>query len=255
MKDNIYIKEEARQGIIRGIRKCAEAVGGTMGTGGSNALIECVENPGHFSTNDGVTILEHIYFVDPLEEMGRKILLEAVKRANKQSGDGSSTTTILTAAIIQEGLKYIDKESPMDIKKSLERLLPVIEKSIDSQKREITVDTVSQVASISAEDEQIGNTIQEIYQQIGPDGIIHWDISKTYQDTYTIGSGITIDGAGFASPYMADLDENTGAFQNVARWKNVKVLITKQKITSAAEFNSLFETLFNKEIKENWSTI
>lgn len=221
-----------------------------MGTGGSNALIETIENPQHIATNDGASILAAIRLADPIEEMGRKILLEAVSRANKQSGDGSSTTSVLTAAIIEEGVQHLGQASAMDIKRSLEACIPVIEAAIMAQKRDITVHEVGAVASISAEDESIGALIQEIYEKIGADGIIHWDISKTSEDTYSIGNGITIEGAGFASPYMADMDEKTSQFTNVARWKNPKVLITKQKITSAADFNDLFAAMFNRELKE-----
>lgn len=250
IKDNLYIGKDAREKLVSGIRKVAHAVGGTMGTGGANSIIEAIENPGHLLTNDGITIAQSIKLADPIEDMGRKILLESISRANKASGDGSSTTCVLTSTIIEEGMKHLDEASPMDIKKSLEACLSVIEESINKQKREITVHEVGKVAAISAEDEQIGATIQEIYEQIGKDGIIHWDISKTTTDSYTIGNGITVEGAGFVSPYMADMDEKTGGFLNVARWKKAHVLITKQKITSAAEFNNLFETLFNKEIKE-----
>ncbi len=92
--------------------------------------------------------------------------------------------------------------------------------------------------------------IADIYQQIGRSGIIHWDVSKTFDDHYTIGSGITMHGAGYASPYMADLDEKTGQFQNVARLKGAHVVLTRQKITSAGDFNELFTAMFKKDIKE-----
>lgn len=250
-KDNLYIGEEGKQKLISGIRKVASAVGGTMGTGGSNAIIEAIENPGHIMTNDGFSIANAVKLTDPIEDMGKKILLESINRANKASGDGSSTTCVLTAAIIEEGMKRIGKGmSPMDVKRSLEDCVPFIEESIKNQKKEITVDDVHKVASISAEDEAIGALIGEIYKKIGKDGVIYWDISKTPEDTYTIGTGITVEGAGYASPYLADIDEKTGNFLNVARWKNPYVLITKQKITSAAELGPLFEKLFNKEIKE-----
>ncbi|MBL0320512.1 MAG: hypothetical protein IPP74_14650 [Alphaproteobacteria bacterium] len=250
MIDNIYKGSEARDKIIKGIQRCGEIVGGTMGSAGHNAILETFEMPNHLVTNDGATILESIHFADPLEEMGRRILLEAVKRANKASGDGSSTTCVLTAKILQEGIKHLGEVSPMEIKKSLEECVPLIEESINKQKREITVDEVASVATISAEDESIGKMIQEIYQQIGKSGIIHWDISKTFSDHYTIGKGITVDGAGFASQYMADMDEKTGQFQSLARWTNPKILIVKQKISSAADFNELFGALFAKEVKE-----
>lgn len=250
MHDNLHTSTEARDRLMAGIRKVADAVGGTMGTGGSNALIEAMENPGHLATNDGATIIGAIRLSDPIEEMGRKILLEAVSRANKQSGDGSSTTTILTAAILEEGIKQLGKHSMMDIKRSLEACVPFIEAAIEQQKRDITVDEVGAVAAISAEDPEIGDLIQEIYQKIGKGGIIHWDISKTTEDSYTVGSGITIDGAGYLSPYMCDIDEKTGLFTNIARWKQPRVLLVRQKIASAADFDSLFSSLFAKEIKE-----
>lgn len=249
MKDNLYTSAETRNKLAVGIRKVADAIGGTMGSSGYNGLIEAIENPGYALTNDGITLVESIHLADPIEDMGRKVLLEAISRANKQSGDGSSTTTVLTAAIIEEGLKDTST-SPMDIKRELEACVPLIEVEVNKQKRDITVDEVGQVAAISAEDPKIGAMIQEIYKQIGIDGIIHWDISKTFEDYYTIGKGITIEGASFVSPYMADLDEKTGTLQNEARWNNPKILITKQKITSASDFNDLFESLFKRDIKE-----
>lgn len=248
-KDTLILGQEARDRLISGIRKCASAVGGTMGTGGSNAILEAIESPGHYTTNDGATILSSLVLADPIEDMGRKILLEAVSRANKASGDGSSTTCVLTAAIIEEGLKHLTEVSPIELKKSLEACIPLIEESIASQKRGVTVDTIGQVASISAEDEHIGALIQEIYQKIGPEGMIQWDISKTTEDTYTIGKGITVEGATYYSPYMCDASES-GQNTNQIRLKNPTVLITKQKITSASEFNDLFQALFNKDIKD-----
>lgn len=249
MKDTLYVGEEARAGLISGIRKASAAVGITMGSSGRNSIIEDMRIPFYQLTNDGITILESIRFADPIEELGRKILLEAVSRSNKASGDGSSTATVLTASIIEEGLKHLDSASAMDIKASLEACIPLIEESINKQKRHISVEEVGAVASISAEDETIGLRIQEIYEQIGKDGIVHWDISKTTEDTYTIGKGITVEGATFVSPYMCDASEN-GQNTNQIRLKDPKVLITKQKITSASEFNSIGEALFGKEIRD-----
>lgn len=250
MKDNLYTGKEVREKLYAGIKKVSDAVGSTMGTGGSNAVIEAMESPGHYVTNDGYSIANSIRLADPVENMGKNILLEAINRANKASGDGSSTTCVLTSSIIEQGITLLSKASAMDVKNSLEACIPLIEQSLAAQTREITVEEVGKVATVSAEDAQIGATIQEIYEKIGKEGIIHWDISKTYEDHYDIGSGITINGAGFASPYMSDLDEKTGQFLNVALWNNPKILITKQKITSAADFNDLFQALFNKEIKE-----
>ena len=238
--DNLFLGEESRGKIMKGIRRTADAVGSTLGTSGSNSLLEALERPGFYSTNDGFSIANAIRFDDPLEELGRKILLEAINRANRQSGDGSSTTAVLTAAILDEGIEHIGEASPMEIKKSLEDCIPLIEKSINEQKKEITLDEVKQVASISAEDEEIGEMIQEIYQKIGKDGIIQWDVSSTPKDSYTIGNGITIDDCGYVSQFFCDVG------QKEIRLSNVPILLLKQKLTSWAEFEKLFPALFEE---------
>lgn len=247
MEDNLHVGNDSRTKLVSGIRKAAQAVGSTMGTRGSNALIQVIEMPGHMATNDGATILQSIHFADPLEEMGKNILVESVSRANKQSGDGSSTTTVLTAAIIEEGLKCTD--NAIDIKRSLEEALPIVEEQIKAQSKEITVDTVAQVATISAEDEEIGNRIQDIYQQIGKDGIVYWDVSKTTEDSYSIGTGINIHDAGFLSPYMCDAND-AGQNTNQIRLKNPHILVTKQKITSAVDFEKIGAELFAKTVTD-----
>jgi chaperonin GroEL len=249
MIDNLIFGKEAIDGVMRGVKKVADAVGATMGTFGKNSLIETFENPGISTTNDGATIVDAIKFADPLEEIGRKIIREAVSRANKASGDGSSTTCVLTSAILEEGRKYLDKFSPMDIKNSLEKCIPLLEKSLKEQSKKITLNEVSKVATISSEDEGIGNMIQEIYKKIGKDGVISWDISKTAEDGYTIGTGITIHGATYVSPYMCDVDA-LGRFMNGIIWKEPKILLAKQKIMSNDDLNTILSSLFTKNIKE-----
>lgn len=243
--DNLHT--DGTQRLVSGIQKAARAVGATMGSLGSNAIIQAIENPGYLTTNDGYTILQAIKFSDPLEQMGKDILQEAVSRANKQSGDGSSTTTVLTAAIIEEGMK--SGFSAIEIKRSLEEELMHVEDAIRAQSVDITVDTVSQVATISAEDEAIGNRIQEIYQKIGKEGLVYWDISKNTEDTYSIGTGLTIHDAGFLSPYMCDATE-TGQSTNQIRLKNPKILVTKQKVASANDFERIGAQLHSKGITD-----
>ena len=253
IKDNLHF--DSKEKMQNGINKVAQAVGGTMGTGGNNAILEAMESPGHIMTNDGYSIANSIMFADPIEDMGRKILLESINRANKASGDGSSTTCVLTASTINEGLKRTGEAHPMDIKRQMEACMPVIEKALKAQTKELVkdgkldIDLLKQVATVSAEDPEIGNTIAEIYSQIGPKGLVHWDISKTDKDTYTIGSGITVDGAGYVSPYMCDASEG-GQNTNQVRLKNAQILITKQKIASAADFNTIGEALNNKDVKD-----
>lgn len=247
--DTLHTGEEMRTKLATGISKCADAVGSTMGTSGANVIIEAVETPGHLVTNDGATILEHIHFVDPIENMGKNILMEAVHKANKQSRDGSSTTTVLTRAILEEGMRAETVASKMDIKRSLEECIPIIENAITEIKKDITVEEVSTVATIAAEDAEIGNLIQEIYKKIGKDGIIYWDISKTTEDTYKIGEGITISDCGFYSPYMCDVLPN-GQNANYIKIKNPSILVVKQKISKAQEFNEIASRLNSEGIND-----
>lgn len=246
-KDNLFVGDEARQKVINGVLKATNAVKLTLGAKGINGLLEAQDYPYAISTNDGISILESMHFDDPLENMGLNLVKETSGRHNKQSGDGSTTTATLLGAILTEGVKYSD--SPIEIKRSLEACLPIIEEALDKQKKSISTSEVGAVASIAAEDEKIGALIQEIYEEIGPDGIVHLDVSKTFDDHYSIGKGVKMSDAGFASPYFADTDDQ-GNFQKAAKLKNPAILLIAQKITSALELNELITKLYNSEKKE-----
>ena len=253
MKDNLHFNSKEK--LQFGIKKVAQAVGVTLGTSGSNVIIEAQESPGHIMTNDGFSIANSIVLADPIEDMGRKILLESINRANKMSGDGSSTTCVLTAALINYGEKHRREAPPMDIKRELEECLPFIEASLKQQTKYIVEDGVmdasllQQAASIAAEDEEIGATIAKIYSEIGPTGVVYWDVSKTAEDKYEIGTGITVEGASYVSPYMCDATES-GQSTNQIRIKKPPIIITKQRISSAAEFDKIGGELFNSGIKD-----
>lgn len=245
IRDNLHTGDTARQSMIEGIKKIADAVGSTMGTAGSNAVIQMVESPGHLLTNDGFTIASSIELKDPLERMGKTILMEAIQRANKASGDGSSTTTVLTHAILREGIAC-EGIHPMEIKRSLEACLPIVEENLKKMAKTIDISELAPVATISAEDSEIGARIQEIYSIIGKDGIIQWDVSKTGADYFTIGNGLAIEESGIASPYMFDRDPQTGGISNVAKMKDARVIVTTEKITTGAVFENIFSELNKK---------
>lgn len=255
-KDNLYTAEESREKLMSGIKRSSDIVAITMGTSGSNSILEDIRTPGYMVSNDGASILERIRFADPLEEMGRKILIEAVGRANKASGDGSSTASVLTAAILEEGMKHIGETAPMEIKRSLEACIPIIEESLKAQKKElvdkdrnIDFKLLEQTATISAEDETIGKMIAEIYKHIGKDGIINWEPSKDTNDSYTVGTGIKIDGATYASRYMCD-QLPSGEYTYQATIENPLVLLAKSKITSQSEMEKLIGELMNSGKKD-----
>lgn len=247
-EDNLFLGDEARVKMMSGIKKVSNAVGITMGTSGKNSLIEAEQRPGFLITNDGFYIANSIRLADSLETMGQKQLIEAINRANKSSGDGSSTTCVLTSSILEEGAKHLDEASPMEIKRSLEACIPIIEASILKNKKDITVDNLAPVVSISAEDEEIGNRIQEIYQKIGPKGVIQWDLSKTPEDSYSLGEGLTVHGATYVSRYMCELTDQ--GFTTQVRLKNPKILLAHKKITSMNDLDGLSQTLFKQDIKE-----
>lgn len=246
-KDNLYLGNDARAALMRGFDKVADAVKGTLGAGGYNVLIQDFRPPYSIATNDGVSVARSILLTDPVEQMGGNLAKEIGSKSDKDGGDGTTSSITLAQAILHEGADV--DASPMEIKRSLEACLPLIIQSIDEQTKPITVSEVGQVAAISAEDDAMGSLIQEIYEQIGADGILYTDISKTAEDYYTIGQGVKVEGAGFASPYMADVDDK-GTFGKNITLKKPKILITKQRIASALELNDIVTALYKEGTKE-----
>ncbi|MDE2233300.1 MAG: hypothetical protein KGJ90_04185 [Patescibacteria group bacterium] len=250
MKDNLFTGEEARIRLVAGVNKVAQAVAQTMGTAGRNSLIKEIEDPFYFPTNDGWKIANSIKLADPIEEMGRCILLESINRANRESGDGSSTTCILTAKLLEEGieLEKAGKFPAMEIKRRMDAFIPVVVDKIKKQSKKITVSEVKTVAATSAEDEEIGALIQEIYEKIGPTGVIHWEAGKTPKDAYEIRTGIKIEQSGYASRYMCDLDEH-GDLSSTVKMENPSILLYRGRITSPDAFDKIMQEIYEKNIE------
>lgn len=246
-KDNVYLGDDARAALMVGVNKVADAVKGTLGAGGYNALIEDFRPPYSVATNDGISVAKSIVLSDQVENMGANLMREIGSKSDKDGGDGTTTSITLAQAILKEGEKLTD--SPMAIKRSLEECLPIILKSIDEQTKEITVADVGKVASISAEDEKVGQLIQEVYEKIGKDGILYPDVSKTPNDYYEIGTGVKIDEASMVSPLMSDIDER-GTYTKSASLKDPKILITKQKIGAALQLEPIVNGLYQEGVRD-----
>lgn len=246
-RDNLYTGKGAREKLIIGVDKVANATKGTLGYAGYNALLEHTLPPLSVTTNDGVSIAKSIQLADPIEQMGANLMKEIATRADKSSQDGTTTAITLAQAIIHEGMK-VDAQ-PMEIKRSLEECIPIVEASLKDQSKEIDVSEVGKVATISAEDESIGNMIQEIYTAIGRDGIIFHDASRDFKDSYSLDKGVHITDAGFASPYMAD-DTPEGQLKATAELKNPLIIITKQKINTVKDLESIGNILTSKQRKD-----
>lgn len=244
------LHHNALVGISNGVSICADAVRGTMGAKGRNVFIEQELYPFHIITNDGATIIDNIVLNDPLEKRGHALIKEATDRSNKNAGDGSTTTVVLLDAIIKEGMKT--GVSTLDIKKSLDDCLPIIEQKIDEQKKEITLDEVEAVATISGENLQLGKTLGEIYKLIGRDGIIHLEGSGTYDTSYQFIEGIRFFDTGYLSPFMVhdELAVKEGRKETRAVYENPTILITKKKISTLNDINPLLETLERQNKKD-----
>lgn len=232
MTDNI--QESALPLLAKGISKVASVVGSTMGPKGNNVLLEHKLSPFHLLTNDGATIIKAIELADPVEKIGLGFLKEAAERSNGNSGDGSSTTTILLNAILEEGMKT--GISTLEIKESLDLCLPIIEKSIYEQTRKIGVEDIPAVARIAGEDEELATILGEIYKCIGKDGIVHLEGSGTYDTSYSLIEGVRFVDTGYLSPYMA-------TDKNKAVYEKPKILVTKNKIGHIKDIDPILQAL------------
>lgn len=243
--DNYLTGKEAREKIVIGAKKVVDAVALTLGPAGANFIAQHTLPPFHIISNDGVTLARSIVLSDPYENMGASIIKEIAMKADKSSGDGTTTACVIAGTIIDEGMK--SDMHPMKLKRELEACIPIVEEALKKQVKQIDVSEVGKVASISAEDETIGNMIQEIYEKIGKDGIIFNDVSRDFKDTYEIAKGVQITDCGFASPYMADLNES-GQFTTVATLKNPLIIVTRQKIQSIKDLESIGYMLNGKDL-------
>ena len=182
---------EARDSLIRGVNAVNDAVAPTIGPDGRDALLGAFEWPYSVATNDGASIAEKVKCEDPYENMGANLMKEAIGRANKESGDGSTTTCILTAAVLKEGSKYADITT-VDFKKELNAVLPTVLKGIDKQTRKVEPEDLWKVATTSAQDEEMGKLIGEIYNKIGKEGVISWEPSPREGTEYEIKDGVEL---------------------------------------------------------------
>jgi len=233
---NIYNEKEAIEGIARGINAVSDIVKLTLGAKGKNIIIERSEFPFHIVTNDGISIADACFFTDPLEQRGADFIKEVNKLTDKGSGDGRTTTTVLMQAIINEALAQ--NASGIEIRNSLQELIPVINGLIDEQKKEITIDDVASIATIAGESAEMGEIIQEIYSTIGKDGIIELDNSKTDVTYYEIKEGVKFENASLVSTSLF----NDG---NKAVYKNPAVLVTKKRISTTSDVEPLLQKLLD----------
>lgn len=245
MAKQIEFDERARRKMQRGVDKLVNAVKVTLGPRGRNVVLD----KGFGSptiTKDGVTVAKEIELEDKFENIGAELVKEVATKTNDVAGDGTTTATVLAQAMITEGLKNVAAgANPTAIKKGIDNGVEAIVKELKKMSRQIsTKEEISQVATISAQDPQIGNFIAEAMEQVGKDGVITVEESKTFGLSKEVVEGLQFD-KGYVSAYMV-----TNAEKMIAEYEDSYILITDKKISSIKDILPLLEKIAQTGKKE-----
>ncbi|PIS17174.1 MAG: chaperonin GroEL [Candidatus Nealsonbacteria bacterium CG09_land_8_20_14_0_10_42_14] len=245
MAKQIQYDEEARKKLKAGADKLANAVKITLGPKGRNVVLDKGFGPPTI-TNDGVTIAKEIELEDRVENLGAEIVKEVAEKTNDLAGDGTTTATLLTQAIIAEGLKNVTAgANPLAIKRGIEKGTKAVVEELKKMSKKISgQEEIAQVATISAEDKEIGNLIAEVVAEVGKDGVITIEESKTFGLQKEIVKGLQFD-RGYVSPYMI-----TNPERMEAELENPYILITDKKISSLQEILPVLEKVAQAGKKE-----
>ena len=230
MAKQLAFDEEARAHLKKGLDILASAVGVTLGPKGRNVVLDKKFGPPQVCS-DGVTIAKEIELEDPFENMGAQLLKEAASKTNDVAGDGTTTATILAQALIHEGFKNVAAgANPMALKRGVEKAVEVIKEEIKNMSIPVEGKTqISQVASLSAHDDEMGGLIAEVMEKVGKDGVITVEESKGIKYEVENVEGMQID-RGFISPYFI-----TNAERMEASLEDPYILITDKKVSAVAD--------------------
>lgn len=245
MAKQIKFDEQARRRLKRGVDKLANAVKVTLGPKGRNVVLDKGFGSPHI-TNDGVSIAKEIELEDKFENVGAEMVKEVASKTNDVAGDGTTTATVLAQSIISEGLKNVAAgANPLRVNKGINRALESVVASLKKMSRPVSgKEEIAQVATISAESEEIGNLIAEIMQEVGKDGVITVEESQTFGLQKEVVEGMQFD-KGYISPYMV-----TDANRMEAVYSDPYILITDKKIASLQEVLPILEKLAQSGKKE-----
>ena len=244
MAKQIKFGEDARKSLLEGVNKLADTVKVTLGPKGRNVVLD-KSYGAPLITNDGVTIAKEIELEDKFENMGARLVKEVSTKTNDVAGDGTTTATVLAQAMIKEGVKNVAAGAdPMAIKRG-------IEKAVDgavSELKKITSpvngkEDIARVASISANNTEVGELIADAMEKVSKDGVITIEESKTSQTELNVVEGMQFD-KGYVSPYMVTDTEKMEAVID-----NPYILITDRKISNIQEILPLLENLMQSSGK------
>ena len=246
MAKQIKFEEEARRDIMRGIDKVAETVKVTLGPKGRNVILD----KGYGAptiTNDGVTIAKEIELEDKYENIGAEMVKEVASKTNDSAGDGTTTATILTQAIAQGGARMISKGiNVIDLKDALLKYTRKIVENLKDEKvsKKVEGDAIAQVATISAQDKEVGRMIAKVIKEVGKDGVITVEESQTFGLDSEVVKGMKFD-KGYISPYMV-----TDTDSMEAELRDAHILITDKKISAISDILPLLEKIAQTGKKE-----
>ena len=230
--------EEARKSLRIGIDILADSVKVTLGPKGRNVVLDKSFGPPQVCS-DGVTIAKEIELPDAFENMGAQLLKEAATKTNDAAGDGTTTSVVLAQAIIHEGFKNVTAGAdPMAIKRGIEKAVASVVEEVQAMSQVVeTRERIGQVASLSAHEEAIGETIAEAMEKVGKDGVITVEESKGLADEIEYVEGMQID-RGYISPYFIT---NPDRMESVM--EDPTVVITDKKISAVADMLPALEKL------------
>lgn len=236
MAKDLKFSEDARQAMLRGVDKLANAVKVTIGPKGRNVVLD-KEYVAPLITNDGVTIAKEIELEDPYENMGAKLVQEVANKTNEIAGDGTTTATVLAQAMIQEGLKNVTSgANPVGLREGIDKAVRVaIEALHDISQKVENKNEIAQVGAISAADEEIGKYISEAMDKVGNDGVITIEESNGLDTELEVVEGMQFD-RGYQSPYMV-----TDSDKMIAELERPYILVTDKKISSFQDILPLLE--------------
>lgn len=231
MESRIIFNDEARNAILEGIDKLADAVSVTLGSKGRNVLIQ-YDNSNVHLTKDGVTVANCVHFDDPYQQMGATAIKQTARQTVAQCGDGTTTSTILARAIYKEGLRYIiGGANPMDLKRGIDMAVQLVVEMLNSAAVEVsTNELIEQIGTISANgDIEIGQIIAQAMDAVGVDGTITVLDGQNSETTLTVVEGMQFN-RGYMSPYFVT-DKST----LTADLHDPLVLITSRVLSSLQE--------------------
>ncbi|BCW94035.1 MAG: chaperonin GroEL [Acidobacteriota bacterium] len=236
MAKQIVYSEEARQAVLRGVNKLADAVKVTLGPKGRNVVIE-KKFGSPVITKDGVTVAKEIELKDKLENLGAQMVREVASKTSDVAGDGTTTATVLAQAIYREGVKNVTAgANPMDLKRGIDLAVKKAVEAITKLAKPVEGKAIAHVGTISANnDEEIGNIIAEAMDKVGKDGVITVEEAKGLETTLEVVEGMQFD-RGYLSPYFV-----TDAERMECVYENAKVLLYEKKISSMKDLLPILE--------------